>query len=965
MDTTQSKPGNSTPSGLQKEPATPAYAHPDKLLPEDELYEARFLTSFLYWTNTIDSRAGVTDPVEADGDDKVASDILTALSPLFVRKDELVALTIKDAKDVRACYEVYDNYAESDPKDKDDGDDDVDVEQEDEDSQDNDGETDSSRAKDRSKEALFTASNNVQETDRLDQEIPKIVYPPLAIKILPSVTRIANEKSMTKWLLSRTTDRLNSDHPKTNVEFQEHIGNVMTLIKNTHECESEDRFEAHRRLRDYILLSSCSKIHKRIKLGTERRDLFEYTTKTGTKVRADSNVMSPTFVECLDYIPKRERDAVCRAFNKTELLILKDVANALRVGAEDKFTNVDQWRPEGWKTAQIKHVREVSSDAAKIENRIAALKDDEELRFDADFIVPFQSVIAGVVINVRHSFEDLVFWKKQAQLHRQKVLVEKRPYVGRVHIIAEHVTGVVDELTDLAGEWFRMLHALIQTLRPFVKTNLRCLREFYGLENSMPDDQKAQIQSAPTPEPKGGPSSPGAAPVEDKVQAQSPSAAEPLPIRPVATTPSREGISKDDSTNPQLGKIMDSSPAPEGFEPPAPECSDDLADAINKMKVKEKEKRESDDAPEAGNSSWEDTTLGWLDLICLHMSSIATLMGKDSPSPYDVRVSKIILNANVSLVKATMPYRDEQLYVKKYLDKYVMDTGKTLTEAQVSKIVEWTKTHGRGLSDRHLNSDSDMKMFSGTYHCETIMLVLYLLERYWDEIIDPEPNLDLDDPTSMVRDKSKLHLRLPSRRVTSTFKDALDVLQVSKRCCPACNALVSHVIANYKADMIYPGNHTQWYPIALPSFTEIGAGRAVISAAKSALQGRFNKISKETQTKNMPAKRYISPASPTNNIAFSEQSVDTRVYAKRKRVVSNESVEPIVAPAELANTSKTDQTKKKSENQLKKELKKQGKHDAKRLRALDQAKENKALEEAEKAGAEAKAEADAKTEDAP
>jgi hypothetical protein len=303
MDTTQSKPGNSTPSGLQKEPATPAYAHPDKLLPEDELYEARFLTSFLYWTNTIDSRAGVTDPVEADGDDKVASDILTALSPLFVRKDELVALTIKDAKDVRACYEVYDNYAESDPKDKDDGDDDVDVEQEDEDSQDNDGETDSSRAKDRSKEALFTASNNVQETDRLDQEIPKIVYPPLAIKILPSVIRIANEKSMTKWLLSRTTDRLNSDHPKTNVEFQEHIGNVMTLIKNTHECESEDRFEAHRRLRDYILLSSCSKIHKRIKLGTERRDLFEYTTKTGTKVRADSNVMSPTFVECLDYIP--------------------------------------------------------------------------------------------------------------------------------------------------------------------------------------------------------------------------------------------------------------------------------------------------------------------------------------------------------------------------------------------------------------------------------------------------------------------------------------------------------------------------------------------------------------------------------------------------------------------------------------------------------------------------------------
>ncbi|KAF3053703.1 hypothetical protein E8E11_011508 [Didymella keratinophila] len=703
MDTTPLNPGDSAPSGTQQEPETQVYAQPDKILPEDELYEVRLLTNFLYWTNSLDSEAGVTNEVEAEDGNKIASDILTAWSHSFVRKDELVALTIKDTEEIRVCYEEYNDYPDSDPEDEDDSDDnDIDDVEEDVDPQDNDGEAASFRGKD----ARIIASNNVRETDRFDQMISRLLYPPLEIKILPSTTKISNEPSMTKWLLSRTTDRLNSDHPKTNIEFQEHIGNVMTLIKNTHQCE-----------------------------------------------------------------------------------------------------------------------------------------------------------------------------------------------------------------------WLRMLHALIQTLGPFVKTNLRCIREFYDLKNPVLDEHKTQTQPEPAPEPKGEPASPPTPPVEEKVQAQSPAAPEPLPIRPAPTTPSREGASKDDSTNPLLGKMLDSSPAWVGVELPTAERSDDLADAINRMKVEEKEKRESDDAPEAGKSSWEDTNLGWLDLICLHMSSITTLLGKDSPSPYDERVSKIILNANVSLVKATMSYRDQQLFVKKYIDKFVMDDGKTLTEAQVSKIVEWTKAHGRGLSDRHMNPDSELKMFSGTYHCEIIMLVLYLPERYWDEIVDPEPNVDLED-------ESKLHLKLPSRRITSTFKDALDVLQVSKRCCPACKALVSHVIARYKANMIYPGNHTQWYPVALPSFTEVGAGRAVISAAKSALQGRFNKILEETQTRNTPAKRYTSPASPTNNIAFNRP------------------------------------TEEKSENQIKKELKTREKQEKKRQKRLYEAEE-KAIEEKAKAEAEAKAEADAKMQDAP
>lgn len=57
---------------------------------------------------------------------------------------------------------------------------------------------------------------------------------------------------MTRWLLSRTTDCLDSDHRKANIEFQEHIGNVMTLIKKTHEREGEDQLKAQRRLKEGV-----------------------------------------------------------------------------------------------------------------------------------------------------------------------------------------------------------------------------------------------------------------------------------------------------------------------------------------------------------------------------------------------------------------------------------------------------------------------------------------------------------------------------------------------------------------------------------------------------------------------------------------------------------------------------------------------------------------------------------------
>lgn len=73
-------------------------------------------------------------------------------------------------------------------------------------------------------------------------------------------------------------------------------------------------------------------------------------------------------------------------------------------------------------------------------------------------------------------------------------------------------------------------------------------------------------------------------------------------------TNNRSQASQYVSLNPPLGVIMNSSPASEGFESPAPGCCEDPMPS--KMKVEENERRESDEASEAGNSSCDDTNLG-------------------------------------------------------------------------------------------------------------------------------------------------------------------------------------------------------------------------------------------------------------------------------------------------------------------------------------------------------------------
>lgn len=132
-----------------------------------------------------------------------------------------------------------------------------------------------------------------------------------------------------------------------------------------------------------------------------------------------------------------------------------------------------------------------------------------------------QSVIAGFVMNVRHCFEDLVILDETSPAIPSEGLVDNILSISRVTLLADHTAGVVDESTDRAGKWLRMLHALTQTLWPFVQTNLICLRGLYGLRNLMQDKQKAQKLG-----PKEELVAPRTPPAGDELRTQSSPAAE-------------------------------------------------------------------------------------------------------------------------------------------------------------------------------------------------------------------------------------------------------------------------------------------------------------------------------------------------------------------------------------------------------------------------------------------------------
>lgn len=175
------------------------------------------------------------------------------------------------------------------------------------------------------------------------------------------------------------------------------------------------------------------------------------------------------------------------------------------------------------------------------------------------------------------------------------------------------------------------------------------------------------------------------------------------------------------------------------------------------------------------------------------------------------------------------------MIIKGYLDNFTLLSGEKLTTDECQKIRTWLLRNGGGYSAKFENEEAEATNFTGTYHCETVLLSLALLAKKRADILD----VDINSASAPL---SKAHLQLPGKTTTDALKGKMSALPVSQKCCPACHALVEYFIENVNPALVYPGKHEVWSAAALPPWIPREAGQVVLRAARKALRCRFDSI---------------------------------------------------------------------------------------------------------------------------
>lgn len=231
----------------------------------------------------------------------------------------------------------------------------------------------------------------------------------------------------------------------------------------------------------------------------------------------------------------------------------------------------------------------------------------------------------------------------------------------------------------------------------------------------------------------------------------------------------------------------------------------------------------------------------WLDLICLHFVALFGLTTRGNRSTKHVNAMDF-----QKIRVSTWPYRDQQFIVEKFLYDIELEEGKGCMSQEDIKIIEdWLKTNPTSFSQSFFGTKSEARGFKGTYHCETILMCLFLFakEKRKDLV---EKTIQPDDPN--YEEYMKSHLIPPSKEVIDALPKRLNVLSVSKRCCPSCDALASFIKSGIKPDIVYPGPHATWSGVTLPPWILKHAGNAVLAAMKTKLRQRFATILKLKKT---------------------------------------------------------------------------------------------------------------------
>ncbi|KAH8725886.1 hypothetical protein GQ44DRAFT_706673 [Phaeosphaeriaceae sp. PMI808] len=419
------------------------------------------------------------------------------------------------------------------------------------------------------------------------------------------------------------------------------------------------------------------------------------------------------------------------------------------------------------------------------------LERTNEVEYTNDTRPIFQTLLSSLLIAVNAALLNLVN-------NKHKRLMQK----GKGKLSKEQVANAALELDNYAAtasQWLRLLSALLDQVRPVVQAHLLYLKDVFAItEVKDREKQRRELNASPLSYSANAPSS-------DRLGQPS----------------SEPGLYQSSSSDGGLG---------------------DLESGLEKTVIS-KERAYTTDFEEidlAGlQQNWDLAALKYMDLLCLHQKAVNSL-GKGSSDTHDKKTRNFLRATRFEYVRCFQGQADSNMMsMRKVIETLKFPSGNEIGLDNVAKIKSFIQEHEQIKDRKPVISDTkweDEKSFDGNFHCETLILSLQLLYKAQAAHDEVSSNENSENP----------YLRLPSKDIVDRFADPTKVLPVSKRCCPACHALIKYVNKNAEKSILYPGHHENWFTAALPPWLPRKAGMAVIKAAERKLVERVKNLNSGT-----------------------------------------------------------------------------------------------------------------------
>ncbi|KAI4707178.1 hypothetical protein J4E89_008117 [Alternaria sp. Ai002NY15] len=701
------------------------YGLKDKFLTKEELYEFRFLTTVLAWTNPLKKKATVSTNTTDSGHSKnKLYPFAEKLTNLLVRDVEVVAVTASDAGEIlfqTVCDDSGVLLTEDDTA----------------------SEAEEESGPDPAAAVGYVQSLcNEQRSKTLDEQEH---HPVLQVHI-PLTTADDMGDSIGCWLLSKTERHLEGvTHPRTTVSFSQHAANLVHLIKATYEQTSKGTSALARdQLRNYVLLTSTAKIASRIQKGSKDRNFYDYLSKSGGDL---DDFMLQEGYHFRSLLLGDARDVLYSNFTEIQRKVI-----VATIGFLERRSSANADKLPCRTQEALENTRKIIKPLIQFKDLLST---GESTVYNQHTASLLQDILSAVLDNLVACFEWLAAALRNAQLFKisNYDALPGSPASDEIALAGHYF----DHLSKQAGLWLDVLTQFKKTLRKYLYTNLGLLRKVHMIKNAMKTGDIAQDTEG----------------------------------LPGSSTP----LEKQQTIDPEFEQL------------------DSLAE----------------------RQQWEHAAMAWLDLICLHWTAILDLRSEGRQAPRNKVLRTYWQQAKFQHFEIRQEHQDRRLIIKGYLENFTLLSGEKLTTDECQKIRTWLLRNSNGYSAKFENEEAEATNFTGTYHCETVLLSLALLAKKRADILD----VDINSASAPL---SKARLQLPSRTTTDALKGKMSALPVSQKCCPACHALVEYFIENVNPALVYPGKHEVWSAAALPPWLPREAGQVVLRAARKALQCRFDSI---------------------------------------------------------------------------------------------------------------------------